>query len=134
MKTIVIIATCVLILISGALVFERPGACAAASSVGPRVSSADESSLEQQIVSKEREELNDLTTSDVNRFAQLLADDAVFVDAAGPAEKAQVVKNVTGFVLSDYSMEDIRFVPISANSGSNHLPNSREGNVSRQLV
>lgn len=78
---------------------------------------ADQGSLERQIVAKEREELDALKSGDVNRFADLTADDAVFVDAMGPASKAQVVKNVEGFTLSDYSMDDVRYVPLSSNSG-----------------
>jgi hypothetical protein len=74
-------------------------------------------SLQQQIVSKEREELDSLKAGNLELFANLLADDAVFVDAQGPASKAQVVKNVAEFRLLEYSMEDVRFVPVSAESG-----------------
>ena len=73
--------------------------------------------LQQQIVSKEREELDSLKTGDLERFASLLADDALFVDAHGPASKAEVMKNVAGFRLLDYSMENVRFVPFSSKSG-----------------
>jgi len=73
--------------------------------------------IQQQIVSKEREELDSLKTGDLERFANLLADDALFVDAHGPASKAEVMKNVAGFRLLDYSMENVRFVPFSADSG-----------------
>lgn len=73
--------------------------------------------LQQQIVSKEREELDSLKTGDLERFASLLADDALFVDAHGPASKAEVMENVSGFRLLDYSMENVRFVPFSAESG-----------------
>jgi hypothetical protein len=41
----------------------------------------------------------------------------VFVDAQGQASKAQVLKNVVGFRITDYAMEDVRFVSISENSG-----------------
>jgi hypothetical protein len=74
-------------------------------------------SLEQQIVAKEREGLDALKAGNLERFANLTADDGVFVDAQGPASKATVVKNVAGFTLSEYSMENIQFVPIAANSG-----------------
>lgn len=73
--------------------------------------------LQQQIVSKEREELDSLKTGGLERFASLLADDALFVDAHGPASKAEVMENVSGFRLLDYSMENVRFVPFSAESG-----------------
>ena len=74
-------------------------------------------SLQQQIVSKEREELDSLKAGNLELFGNLLADDAVFVDAQGPASKAQVVKNVAEFRLLEYSMEDVRFVPVSEESG-----------------
>ena len=55
---------------------------------------ANDSSLEQQIVAKEREGLDALKAGNLERFANLTADDGVFVDAQGPASKAAVVKNV----------------------------------------
>jgi Domain of unknown function (DUF4440) len=73
--------------------------------------------MEQQIVSKEREELDSLKAGNLEVFANLLADDAVFVDAEGPASKEEIVKNVAGFRLLEYSMEGVKFVPISAKSG-----------------
>jgi Domain of unknown function (DUF4440) len=73
-------------------------------------------SMEQQIVSKEREELDSLT-GNLEVFVNLLADNAVFVDAEGPASKEEIVKNVAGFRLLEYSMEGVKFVPISAKSG-----------------
>jgi hypothetical protein len=78
---------------------------------------ANDVSLEQQIVAKEREGLDALKAGNLERFANLTADDGVFVDAQGPASKATVVKNVAAFTLSEYSMENIQFVPIAANSG-----------------
>ena len=80
-------------------------------------SKAETDSVEQQIVSKEREELDSLKAGNLELFGNLLADDAVFVDAQGPASKAQVVKNVAEFRLLEYSMEDVRFVLVSAESG-----------------
>jgi hypothetical protein len=76
-----------------------------------------EESMKQQIVAKESEGLDALKTGNVEIFANLTAEEAVFVDAAGPATKAEVVKNVAGFTLTDYSIEDVRFVPLSAESG-----------------
>jgi len=80
-------------------------------------SKAEADSPQQQIVAAEREGLDALKIGNVEHFASLTADEAVFVDAAGPATKAEVVKNVAGFKLTDYSMEDIKFVPLSAASG-----------------
>jgi hypothetical protein len=78
---------------------------------------ANESSMEQEIVSKEQEGLEALKKGDVPRFAGLTANEAVFVDSSGPADKDRVVRNVNGFTLEDYSMSDIRFVQISPNAG-----------------
>jgi Domain of unknown function (DUF4440) len=89
----------------------------AARSVESLESSTNEESLKQQIVAKEREGLDGLKTGNVEIFANLTAEEAVFVDAAGLATKAEVMKNVAGFTLTDYSMEEVRFVPLSTESG-----------------
>jgi len=102
--------------LSGALLLARPKA-SADEIFASRDSVAKDGSTEQQIVSKEREELDALKTGDLELFGNLTADDAVFVDEHGPASKAQILKNVAGFRITDYSMEDVRFVPISAKSG-----------------
>ncbi len=73
--------------------------------------------LRATILAKERQELECLRTGNLTEFASLLADDAVFVDSHGPAGKAEVVKNTAEFRLQDFSMEDIRFVPLSSQSG-----------------
>ncbi len=75
------------------------------------------SSLQQQVVAKEREELDCLKTGDMKKFASLIADDAVFLDPHGPGAKAEVVENSAQFKIIEYSMEDIHFVPLSAKSG-----------------
>jgi ketosteroid isomerase-like protein len=80
-------------------------------------SKSDETVMERQIIAKEREGLDALKTGDLERFGNLTADEAVLVDAHGPASKAQVLKNVAGFTLTEYSMEDMRFVPISPETG-----------------
>jgi uncharacterized protein (TIGR02246 family) len=80
-----------------------------------RTPSAD--SMQQQIVAKEREELDALKTGDTKTFASLLADEAMFVDARGTAGKAEVVSHVTDFRLLEYSIEDVRFVQLSEKSG-----------------
>jgi hypothetical protein len=80
-------------------------------------SQSAEDSLEQQIVSKEREGVDALKAGNAELFGSLLADDAVLVDSRGPATKAQVLQNVAGFRISEYSMEDVRFVPVSDKSG-----------------
>jgi ketosteroid isomerase-like protein len=90
---------------------------AAAQSSGSYDSSTKQGSMEQQIVSKEREGLEALKTGDLERFGNLTADDAVFVDARGAAGKGQVLKNVVGFTITDYSMDDVDFRAISTNAG-----------------
>jgi len=79
--------------------------------------STEPTSLQQQIVAAERQGLDALKAGNIDIFADHTADEAVFVDAHGPAGKAQVVKNVADFRLTDYSMDDVKFVSLSANSG-----------------
>jgi len=50
-------------------------------------------------------------------FGKLTADEAVMVDAQGPATKTQVLQNVGEFRLTDYSIEDLKFVQVSATTG-----------------
>jgi len=83
----------------------------------PKISVGAGEALQQQIVSQERKELDALKTGDMDVFASLLAEDAVFLDDHGPATKAEVVQHTAGFRLTEYSMEDVRFVLVSANSG-----------------
>jgi uncharacterized protein (TIGR02246 family) len=73
--------------------------------------------LRDEIVAQERAGLEALRTGDLKAFADSTADDAVFVDAAGPAGKEQVMKNVAGFQLREYTMTDVRFVVLSSDSG-----------------
>ena len=110
--------TLAVITISCVLLGGRPSTLvAAAPSLESHDASAQEDSLEQQIVSKEREGLEALKTGDLERFGNLTADEAVMVDAQGPATKAQVPKNVAEFRLTEYSMEDVRFLPVSKSTG-----------------
>jgi len=78
---------------------------------------AERATLREQIVAQERAELDSLKRGDLTAFAALLADDAVFVDAHGAAGKAEVVKHTAGFRLHEYSMTDVKFVPLSSDSG-----------------
>jgi hypothetical protein len=117
MKTatgLVIVAAIALLSI---LLLGRPKMWAATIASDPREARAAEGALEQQIVAKEREGLDALKAGDVERFGRLTAEDAILVDTHGPASKAQVVKNVVGFRLSDYTMGEVRFLPLSTNSG-----------------
>ena len=102
----------------GALLPAGRGISAAAvQSPAAQPPQARPATLEQQIVAKEREGLEALEKGDLDRFGNLTADEAVLVDARGPATKAQVLKNVAGFKLTEYSMEDVKFVPVAPSTG-----------------
>jgi len=73
--------------------------------------------LQATNLAKERQELDCLHTGNLAEFASLLAEDAVFVDSQGAAGKAEVVKNAADFRLQAYTIEDVRFVPLSSKSG-----------------
>ncbi|MGA2038887.1 MAG: nuclear transport factor 2 family protein [Bryobacteraceae bacterium] len=73
--------------------------------------------LREQIVAQERAGLDALKTGDLAAFAASTADEAVFVDAHGPATKAEVIEHTAEFRLHEYTMADVRFVPLSADSG-----------------
>ncbi len=73
--------------------------------------------LEKQVIAKEREALDCLKTGDAKRFADLIADDAILVEADGRANKAEVVKGIENLKLTSYTMDDTKFTPLSATSG-----------------
>ena len=73
--------------------------------------------LKEEIVTQERFGLEALKKGDIPAFGDTIAEDAVFVDASGPAGKAQVVKNVAGFRLREFTMTDIKFIQLSADTG-----------------
>jgi hypothetical protein len=83
----------------------------------PISTTAATASLQDQIVAKEREGLDALKMGDLDIFGKLTADEAVMVDAQGPATKTQVLQNVKEFKLTDYSIDDVKFVPVSATTG-----------------
>jgi hypothetical protein len=82
-----------------------------------KASIGENTSMEEQIIAKEREGLEALKAGDVGHFGDLTADDAIFVDSQGLATKAQVLQNVVGFKLTDYTIENVRFAQVSPNSG-----------------
>ena len=73
--------------------------------------------LQEQIVAKERQELEALKSGNTQEFAGLIAEEAVFVDPRGTASKAEVVGHIGDFKLLEFSMEDIKFVALSETSG-----------------
>jgi len=80
-------------------------------------SAPSDDALRQQVVSHEREGLEALKTGDLERFGNLTAGEAILVDAQGPATKTQLLSNVAGFRLTDYSMDDVKFLRLSPNTG-----------------
>jgi hypothetical protein len=84
--------------------------------------------LQQQIVSKEREELQCLKTGNLKHFAELLADDAIFVDDHGAASKSEIVEHTPEFRLTEYTIDDVKFVPPSTTSGLVSYKISERGN------
>ena len=77
---------------------------------------AGRKSLESRIVDLERQELDSLKSGNHREFASLLAEDAVFIDEHGRAEKAAVVNNTAALQLKEYAMEDLRFVGLAEKS------------------
>jgi ketosteroid isomerase-like protein len=131
MKTAIAAIVTAVLTISGTFILLRPRiSFAAGQPVESLDAKAGENSLEQKIVAKEREGLDALKAGNVDLFASLTADDAVLVDAQGPASKskAQVVKNVAVFRLTDYTMEDVKFLPLSGKSGLITYKISETGN------
>jgi len=78
---------------------------------------AGDSSLQAQVLDSERRELDCLKTGDYGQFAGVLAPNAVFVDSHGSAYKEVIVSNTRNVRLSEYSMDDVKFLPLSATSG-----------------
>ena len=74
-------------------------------------------SMREKVAAKEREGLEALKTGDVAHFGELTAEDAVFVDPHGIASKAEVMKNVAGFRLTDFTMENVTFLQVSDKAG-----------------
>jgi len=112
-----------LLLLTGALGHaqqpqEPPGtAVGKGTATAQAAAPAGGNALREKIVAQERAELDSLKAGDMAAFANFLADDAVFLDAAGAAGKAEVMKNTAGFRLREYTMTDVRFVALAADSG-----------------
>ena len=58
-----------------------------------------------------------LKAGDHQAFANLIADEAIFLDPRGHGTKAEVVEHTSDFRLLDYTMENIKFVAAGSNSG-----------------
>lgn len=95
------------------LLLGRAGTAARKSAKAPQAQDL----MREQIISKEREGMDALKTGNLTLFANLTADDAVFVDDHGISGKTEVVQNTAQFKLTDYRMDNVKFLAISANSG-----------------
>jgi hypothetical protein len=109
--TVVTIALC------AATVLARPRMALAVPKTMSPEGPATSGSMQEIILSNEQKELDSLKTGNLELFASLLAEDAIFLDDHGPAGKAEVVKNVGQFRILDYSIDDVRFLALSTNSG-----------------
>jgi ketosteroid isomerase-like protein len=101
-------ACCVFALTLSSVAFAQTASSASGTALSP---------LAQQILAKEKEGLDALKAGNIAAFGDLTADDAVLVDDHGPADKAQVMKNVAGFQLTDYTISGVHFVQLSSSSG-----------------
>lgn len=90
--------------------------------------------LEQRITALERKELDAIKDGNINLFSDLLAEDAVFLNNRGFGDKALVVKNTSAFKLTEYSMEHVKVVPLSANSGLIAYRLTEKGNSHGQEI
>jgi hypothetical protein len=101
----------------GFLLVRRGPSIVAAQSAEPGATTSGMNSMSGQIIAKERESLEALKNGKVDQFGALTADDAIMVDARGPATKLQIMKNVADFKLKSYVMNDIRFVQLAPDTG-----------------
>jgi len=74
-------------------------------------------SFRDLIVAQERAELDALKSGDVETFGNLIADDAVFLNAGGPAGKTLVVQHSSVVRLHDYTMSDVQVISVSPIAG-----------------
>jgi hypothetical protein len=91
-------------------------------------------SLEQRITALERQELDAIKNGNMKVFSDLLADDAVFLNSRGFGDKALVVKNTAEFKLEEYTMDEVKVVPISQNSGLIAYKLTEKGNAHGKIV
>ena len=114
------ISACILIAAIGvgsAALLAWPRAAAADPPAASPTPTTAETSLSQQILSKEREELDAQKAGNFKAFENLIADEGVFVNADGPASKAEMLKRTEGIKLLEYGINGVKFLPISADTG-----------------
>jgi ketosteroid isomerase-like protein len=69
------------------------------------------------LIAAARAGLDALKTGDVAGYEAMITDDAVIVDADGLERKPDLVKRLADMQLKDYTMSDVRFVPVSSDNG-----------------
>ena len=70
-----------------------------------------------EIIANERARLDALKSGNPAALADSISDDAIFVDQQGRATKPDIAKNYAALRLKDYTIADLRFVPVSADGG-----------------
>lgn len=73
--------------------------------------------LVEQITAQERRRLDARKAGSTAAFADMIAEDAVFVDSHGPEGKAAVVEHASNSKLKDYFMDNVKLVMYTATSG-----------------
>jgi ketosteroid isomerase-like protein len=67
------------------------------------------------LIAAARAGLDALKSGDVAAYEAMITDDAVIVDDSGLERKPDLVKRLADF--QDYTMSDVRFVPVSSDNG-----------------
>lgn len=73
--------------------------------------------LLEQITAQERKRWDARKAGSTAAFADMIAEDAVFVDSRGPEGKAAVVQHASDSKLKDYFMDNVKLVTFTATSG-----------------
>jgi ketosteroid isomerase-like protein len=73
--------------------------------------------LLDQITAQERKRWDARKAGSTAAFADLIAEDAVFVDSRGPEGKAAIVQRASDTKLKDYFMDNAKLVTFTATSG-----------------
>jgi ketosteroid isomerase-like protein len=76
-----------------------------------------QSELLEQLTAQERKRWDARKAGSTAAFADLIAEDAVFVDSRGPESKAAVVQHASDSKLKDYFMDNVKLITFTATSG-----------------
>jgi ketosteroid isomerase-like protein len=69
------------------------------------------------LIAAARASLEALKSGDVAGYEAMITDDAVIVGEQGLERKPDLVKRLADFQLKDYTISDVRFVPVSSDNG-----------------